>query len=129
VLDIFDVPVGDFGVKGKYIYIRAGVTDKYSLTQRFHPSIDELGSFHGWHGNVYCSQRIAGTEIQVLTAAGIALDRPFTEQKWKEVTRIQQLNVTGTFFRCSIGRKANKKASHQWQPCSDRFCLCALPDP
>ncbi|KEF63845.1 uncharacterized protein A1O9_01823 [Exophiala aquamarina CBS 119918] len=93
VLDVLNAPVKDFGtlehdfgVKARYL--RADVTDEKSLTKGFEQSISELGSLHG-----------------CVTAAGIALDKPFVEQSWKEVRRVQEVNLTGTFFAAQLATK------------------------
>ncbi|KAG9772618.1 NAD(P)-binding protein, partial [Aureobasidium melanogenum] len=97
VLDILDTPVkdfgtleGDLGVKARYFH--ADVTNEHSLTQGFEQSIAEFGSLDG-----------------CVTAAGIALDKPFVEQTWKEVSRVQDVNVTGTFFAAQLATKQMEK--------------------
>lgn len=82
VLDIRDKPVeefntlaGEFGVKTEYL--QTDVTKEESLTSSFEKAIDRLGSLHG-----------------LVPAAGIVVDKPFVEQTWEEVNRIQQVNVS-----------------------------------
>lgn len=42
-----------------------------------------------------------------VTAAGIALDKPFVEQSWKEVRRVQDVNVSRNSLAGSPGSNAN----------------------
>lgn len=81
VLDLRDKPVDDFnslssefGVKTEYL--QTDVTKEESLTSSFEKAISALGSLHG-----------------LVPAAGIVVDKPFVEQTWDEVNRIQQVNV------------------------------------
>ncbi|KIV92218.1 hypothetical protein PV10_06676 [Exophiala mesophila] len=97
VLDISNSPVKDFssleaefGVKTRYI--KTDVTSEESLTHAFEQSISELGSLDG-----------------CVTAAGIVLDKPFVQHTWKEVSRIQEINVNGTFFAAQLATKQMEK--------------------
>lgn len=81
VLDLRDQPVeeykslsDDFGVKTEYL--QTDVTKEDSLKTSFESAISRLGSLHG-----------------LVPAAGIVLDKPFIEQAWGEVDKIQQVNV------------------------------------
>ncbi|KAK2593875.1 hypothetical protein QQS21_008395 [Conoideocrella luteorostrata] len=87
VLDIQEKPVDEFfqladryGVKTTYI--QADVTQQESLNAAFEQALAGLGG------------RIDGC----VPAAGVAIDKPFLEQTWEEFTRIQDINVRGTFF-------------------------------
>lgn len=40
-----------------------------------------------------------------MTAAGIALDKPFLNQQWDEVKRLLDINVNGTFFATQAAAK------------------------
>ncbi|KAF3760698.1 NAD(P)-binding protein [Cryphonectria parasitica EP155] len=95
VLDIQEKPVDEkewanlsqkFGAKT--IYIRTDVTKQESLNSAFAAAIKELGSLDG-----------------LVPAAGIAIDKPFIEQTWEEFTRIQEINVRGTFFAAQLAAK------------------------
>lgn len=81
VLDLREQPVEafnslstEFGVKTEYL--QTDVTKEDSLTSSFEKAISSLGSLHG-----------------LVPAAGIVVDKPFVEQTWDEVNRIQQVNV------------------------------------
>jgi len=81
VLDVRDQPVDafkdlskQFGVKTEYV--QTDVTKEESLTSSFEKAIASLGSLDG-----------------LVPAAGIVIDKPFVEQTWNEVNRIQQVNV------------------------------------
>lgn len=81
VLDLRNEPVEEyaqlsteFGVKTEYI--QTDVTKEESLTAAFDGAISRLGSLHG-----------------LVPAAGVVMDKPFVEQTWAEVDRIQQINV------------------------------------
>lgn len=81
VLDLRDKPVeeytqlsDEFGVRTEYI--QTDVTKEESLNAAFEGAVSKLGSLHG-----------------LVPAAGIVLDKPFVEQTWAEVDKIQQVNV------------------------------------
>lgn len=81
IMDIQEQPVEEyktlspkFGVKTEYI--KTDVTREESLNTSFAKAIDILGSLDG-----------------LIPCAGIAIDKPFTEQTWAEMTRIQEINV------------------------------------
>ncbi|KAL1852099.1 hypothetical protein Daus18300_012311 [Diaporthe australafricana] len=95
VMDIQDRPVDEqewgslsqtFG--RKTIYIQTDVTKQESLNAAFARAVQELGSIDG-----------------LVPAAGIAIDKPFIEQTWEEFTRIQEINVRGTFFAAQLATK------------------------
>ncbi|OJJ54435.1 hypothetical protein ASPSYDRAFT_35142 [Aspergillus sydowii CBS 593.65] len=73
VMDIQQGPVADFHSLGKEF---GG-----SLNRAFTAALSELSTIHG-----------------LVPAAGIAIDKPFVDQTWDEFTRIQEINVRGTFF-------------------------------
>ncbi|KAL1307024.1 hypothetical protein AAFC00_005650 [Neodothiora populina] len=86
VLDIQSQPVDEFNslhsrYGSKAIYIQTDVTKEDSLNAGFSQALDALGTIDG-----------------CVPAAGIAIDKPFIEQTWEEFTRIQEINVRGTFF-------------------------------
>lgn len=81
VLDLRSEPVdgfkdlsNHFGVKTEYL--QTDVTKEESLSSSFDKAIASLGSLDG-----------------LVPAAGIVIDKPFVEQTWDEVNRIQQVNV------------------------------------
>ncbi|KAG6363920.1 hypothetical protein INS49_009023 [Diaporthe citri] len=95
VMDIQDKPVDEkewnslsqkFGAK--QVYIQTDVTKQDSLNASFARAVQELGSIDG-----------------LVPAAGIAIDKPFIEQTWEEFTRIQEINVRGTFFAAQLATK------------------------
>lgn len=86
ILDLRDKPVEeyaqlstDFGVKTEYI--QTDVTKEESLNTAFDSAISKLGSLHG-----------------LVPAAGVVVDKPFIEQTWAEVNKIQQINVWRASF-------------------------------
>ncbi|KAG9958934.1 NAD(P)-binding protein, partial [Aureobasidium melanogenum] len=86
VLDIQSKPVDDFAtLSSKYgsktVYIQTDVTKQDSLNESFAKALEALGTIDG-----------------CVPAAGIAIDKPFVDQTWEEFTRIQEINVRGTFF-------------------------------
>ncbi|KAK7192602.1 NAD(P)-binding protein [Paraphaeosphaeria sporulosa] len=86
VLDIQDKPVEEFNsLASKYnvktFYFKTDLTQQESLNAGFDKALEALGSIDG-----------------CVPAAGIAIDKPFVDQTWDEFTRIQDINVRGTFF-------------------------------
>jgi hypothetical protein len=86
IMDIQDQPVEEyiwlpkkFGIKT--YYIKTDVTKEEELNASFAKAIDFLGTLGG-----------------LVPCAGIAIDKPFTEQTWAEMTRIQELNVSSNSF-------------------------------
>lgn len=82
VLDIQNKPFDEFtrfseetGVK--VAYFRADVTKEADLKTSFCGAVETLGSVDG-----------------LVTSAGIALEKPFTEHTWEEVNKILQVNVS-----------------------------------
>ena len=55
---------------------RADVTQEKSLTEAFGKATQALGTIDG-----------------LVTAAGVSLDKPFEEQTWDEVAKVQDINV------------------------------------
>lgn len=82
VLDIRDQPIDEYYTlaaefRVKTTYLKTDVSNEESLTISFNKAIGFLGSVHG-----------------AFTSAGIAIDKPFIEQTWAEVERIQDINVS-----------------------------------
>lgn len=82
VLDLREEPLEDvyglaksFGVSVDYQ--QADVSDEQSLRTGFEKCVKALGSIDG-----------------IVTAAGIAIDKPFVDQKWEEVNKVLQVNVS-----------------------------------
>ncbi|RMZ77466.1 hypothetical protein DV738_g4373, partial [Chaetothyriales sp. CBS 135597] len=93
VLDIQEKPVEEFNtLSSKYgvkaLYIQTDVTKQDSLNKAFEEALSKLGSIDG-----------------CVPAAGIAIDKPFVDQTWDEFTRIQEINVRGTFFTAQLCAK------------------------
>ncbi|KAI1336034.1 putative short-chain dehydrogenase [Xylariaceae sp. FL0016] len=82
----FEALSKQFGVKT--LYIQTDVTKQDSLSSAFAKSLEALGSIDG-----------------CVPAAGIAIDKPFVDQTWEEFTRIQEINVRGTFFTVQLAVK------------------------
>lgn len=82
VIDLRETPLEDvyglakkFGVKVDYF--QADVSDEKSLKAAFEKTISALGRLDG-----------------IVTAAGIAIDKPFVDQGWDEVNKVIQVNVS-----------------------------------
>ncbi|KAI0155977.1 hypothetical protein BJ166DRAFT_467418 [Pestalotiopsis sp. NC0098] len=93
VMDIQQKPLEEFNTLAerfgvKTVYIQTDVTKQDSLNSSFEKALAELGSIEG-----------------LVPAAGIAIDKPFIEQTWEEFTRIQDINVRGTFFIAQLVAK------------------------
>ncbi|CAN8106320.1 unnamed protein product [Discula destructiva] len=95
VLDIQEKPVEEKEWNGlsssfgsKTVYIQTDVSKQESLNAAFAKAVQELGSIDG-----------------LVPAAGIAIDKPFIDQTWEEFTRIQEINVRGTFFAAQLATK------------------------
>ncbi|KAK5945983.1 hypothetical protein PMZ80_000122 [Knufia obscura] len=93
VLDIRTEPVeaykslsSQFNVKTEYF--QTDVTKEEDLKSSFEKAIASLGSLDG-----------------LVPVAGIVVDKPFVEQTWEKVNRIQQTNVMGTFFATQLAVK------------------------
>lgn len=85
VLDRRESPLEDvyglakrFNVKVEYF--QADVSNEGSLKTAFDKAISALGRLDG-----------------IVTAAGIAIDKPFVEQGWDEVNKVIQVNVCASF--------------------------------
>ncbi|KAH7165252.1 putative short-chain dehydrogenase [Dactylonectria macrodidyma] len=90
VLDIQERPVKEFNTLSdefgtKVVYIKTDVTNQESLETSFKKAVGELGSIDG-----------------CVPCAGIAIDKPFLDQTWDEFTKIQDINVRGTFFTAQL---------------------------
>lgn len=90
VLDIRDQPIdefnsleSEFGVKTTYF--KTDVSKEESLTSSFNKAVEFLGSIDG-----------------AFTSAGIAIDKPFIDQTWAEVQRIQDVNVSDPPLECRL---------------------------
>ncbi|KAK9438731.1 NAD(P)-binding domain protein [Metarhizium brunneum] len=86
VFDIQPEPVAEFSTLSqrfgvKTTYIQMDVTNEDSIKTAFDKALDSLGTIDG-----------------CVPAAGIAIDKPFLDQTWDEFTRIQDINVRGSFF-------------------------------
>ncbi|KAJ4246318.1 hypothetical protein NW762_013669 [Fusarium torreyae] len=93
VLDIQKQPVDEFNTLSekfstKTIYIQTDVTSEESINAAFDKVLQEFGSIDG-----------------CVPAAGIAIDKPFLDQTWAEFTRIQDINVRGTFFVAQLAAR------------------------
>jgi sorbose reductase len=82
VIDLREKPLEDvlglakrFNVKSEYF--QADVSDEKELRLAFDNVISTLGSVNG-----------------IVTAAGIAIDKPFVDQSWEEVNKVIQVNVS-----------------------------------
>lgn len=71
---VLDLPK-KFNVKAEYF--QADVSNEAALQTAFDHAVSALGSIDG-----------------IVTAAGIAIDKPFVDQGWDEVNKILQVNVS-----------------------------------
>lgn len=99
ILDIQDQPVEEyktlstkFGIKTEYI--KTDVTKEEELNASFSKAIEILGSLDG-----------------LVPCAGIAIDKPFTEQTWTEMTRIQELNVSSDVLEIALRMSKFEKSA------------------
>ena len=80
-----------FGVRLNYI--QADVTDEQGLTAAFRRAFELLG----------------GTVHGLITCAGIALEKAFEATTWAECRKLQDVNVTGTYFSAQLVAEQMKK--------------------
>ncbi|RBA14062.1 hypothetical protein FPRO05_02854 [Fusarium proliferatum] len=93
VLDIQKEPAAEFNTlsekfSAKTVYIQTDVTSQESINAAFDRVLKEFETIDG-----------------VVPAAGIAIDKPFLDQTWEEFTRIQDINVRGTFFVAQLAAR------------------------
>ncbi|KAG9504987.1 hypothetical protein J7337_001953 [Fusarium musae] len=77
--DVFSSVEDEFGTK--VYYFQTDVTKLDSLNAGVDQAIEALGSLDG-----------------CLPCAGINCNKPFVDQSWDDFTRIQEINVRGTYF-------------------------------
>lgn len=82
ILDIQDTPAEEYSMLAskygvKTTYIKTDVTKEASLNSSFEAAFEFLGGVDG-----------------LVPCAGIAIDKPFIEQSWDEMSRIQDINVS-----------------------------------
>lgn len=87
----FAALASEFGVK--LYYVQADVTDEQKLTSAFQTAFAHLG------GNVH----------GLITCAGIALEKPFAATTWAECRKIQDVNVTGSYFSVQLVAEQMRK--------------------
>ncbi|KAF2159679.1 hypothetical protein M409DRAFT_70860 [Zasmidium cellare ATCC 36951] len=117
VLDLRDSPLEDvYGLAKKHNvkaeYFQADVSSEASLKSAFDKAVQSLGKLDG-----------------IVTAAGIAIDKPFVDQKWDEVNKVIQVNAMGSFFAAQL---TARQLQHQKTPGSIVFIAsitahCNLP--
>lgn len=98
VIDNLSEPVEEFHTLStnfgtKTSYHRADVTDQSSLESAFSSAVESAGCLHG-----------------CVTAAGIALDKPFLSHEWGESQKILAVNTMGTFWTAKLATQ--HMASH-----------------
>lgn len=106
VLDLRDSPLEDVhGLAKKFNvqveYLQADVSNEESLKAAFDKAITALGQLHG-----------------IVTAAGIAIDKPFVEQGWDEVNKVIQVNVScsSVVHGCSSVLTCGRVWAHSFRP-------------
>ncbi|PPJ50978.1 hypothetical protein CBER1_06843 [Cercospora berteroae] len=97
VIDLRDTPLEDvfglakqYGVKAEYF--QADVSNESQLTSAFEKVVQSFGKIDG-----------------IVTAAGIAIDKPFVDQKWEEVEKVLQVNTLGSMFAAQLAVKQMQK--------------------
>ena len=93
VLDLRESPLEDvYGLAKKFNvkvdYFQADVSNEESLKAAFDKAVSALGRLDG-----------------IVTAAGIAIDKPFVDQSWDEVNRVIQVNVCLSIRKTSFRRR------------------------
>lgn len=73
----------DYGIRA--MYERVDVTVQSSLESGFESVVQQTGGIHG-----------------CVTAAGITLERPFSDHTWDECQRLLNVNVMGTFWAAKL---------------------------
>jgi sorbose reductase len=112
VLDVLPKPVDDFAslskdFGAKTLYIFADVTSDQSSSKGFEQAVNELGSIDGmWVP--YSNFNTSWSYVRV-TAAGIALDKPFLQYSRAEVSRIMDINVDGIFLAAKLAAEQTGK--------------------
>ncbi|KXJ90066.1 short chain dehydrogenase [Microdochium bolleyi] len=77
----------------KLSYVQADVTDEQGLTAAFQQAFQNLGGIvHG-----------------LITCAGIALEKAFTATTWAECRKLQDVNVTGSYFSAQLVAEQMRK--------------------
>ncbi|EMF13823.1 NAD(P)-binding protein [Sphaerulina musiva SO2202] len=90
VIDLRDSPLEDvYGLAKQFnvkvYYFQADVSNEASLTTAFEKAVQSLGKIDG-----------------LVTAAGIAIDKPFVDQTWSEVSKVLEVNSLGSFFAAQL---------------------------
>ena len=90
VIDALPEPVEEFHTLGdkygvKAFYEQADATQQSSLESAFNSTLEKSGGFQG-----------------CVTAAGVALDKPFSSHTWQEARRVLDVNVMGTFWTAKL---------------------------
>lgn len=92
-------PVGDlpkqFGVQTHYF--QADVSDEVSLRTAFRQAVSALGKLDG-----------------IVTAAGIAIDKPFVNQGWDEVNKVIQVNVRNAAVSWEAVQRSDNNECRAW---------------
>ena len=110
VIDLRETPLepvreraGQYGVKAHYF--QADVSNEQSLQSAFDRAVSALGQLDG-----------------IVTAAGIAIDKPFVSQGWEEVNKVIQVNVgmaqTSSRRRAKPIRRVSDRSSQRRWPSS-----------
>lgn len=93
VIDLRESPLEDvYGLAKQFHvkvdYFQADVSNEASLTTAFDKAVQSLGKIDG-----------------IVTAAGIAIDKPFVDQTWSEVSKVLEVNSLGSFFAAQLAVK------------------------
>lgn len=104
VIDLRDSPLEDvYGLAKQFnvkvYYFQADVSNEASLTTAFEKAVQSLGKIDG-----------------LVTAAGIAIDKPFVDQTWSEVSKVLEVNSLGSFFAAQLFVKHHQSQSQSHPP-------------
>ena len=104
VLDLRDSPLeGVYGLAKKFNvkveYFQADVSNEESLKTAFDKAVSTLGRLDG-----------------IVTAAGIAIDKPFVDQSWDEVNTVIQVNASSFVHGSSSTLIYRRVWVHSFQP-------------
>ncbi|RVX72823.1 hypothetical protein B0A52_03176 [Exophiala mesophila] len=99
LLDRLDESVGDLGEMEQTFqirmrYYRVDVTNMSALSDAFMRVKEDFGSIDN-----------------CITAAGIVVDRPFSDHEWDECSRLLNVNVMGSFFSAQLAAQVMREQS------------------
>ncbi|PLB46608.1 short-chain dehydrogenase/reductase SDR [Aspergillus steynii IBT 23096] len=93
-------------------YYRANVTQQSSLEGSFTTAMEDFGRLDN-----------------CITAAGVALDKPFLDHQWDEARRVMDVNVLGSFFPAQLAARqmVSQKSGGNILMIASIAAHCAVP--